>query len=279
MNNIVDSYNSRSTLPRSANSKHGKPNTFGTVIEGTYMGYENCYFQPGNQTELCIGLVKKQIERKKANKEKGGRATPMVVTVHTSGLSFVLGESGAAKFEVPVKDISSMSLCPKGKSGRLKIIAAMCRASSRRHGLKKSVHELDMICHIFRPNTTEGLWAFYAAFESMLKNRNVDDPYLQVATDTKGTEDVRYTKTAETPALMKHFEPDTVQQLQKSYEQRGNTNGGVGGSTDDVESDIEVDFSDEEEEDDVQECEPTNVKRLHGVVTLCADENTEDAEC
>ena len=29
-----------------------------------------------------------------------------------------------------------------------------------------------------RPKTTEDLWDFYANFESMLKNRGVNDPYL-----------------------------------------------------------------------------------------------------
>ena len=42
-----------------------------------------------------------------------------------------------------------MSLCPKGKSGKLKIAAVLCRASSKRAGVTPGSDELDMICHVW----------------------------------------------------------------------------------------------------------------------------------
>jgi hypothetical protein len=63
----------------------------------------------------------------------------------------------------------------------LKVGAIICRAPTQRlpdlddtDGVRDAVAavgELDLFCHIFKPEKRDQLWDFYAAFERMLKNR------------------------------------------------------------------------------------------------------------
>lgn len=99
-----------------------------------------------------------------------------------SGIEFILGSGGAARFYVELKDIACVALSPKRKGAQLKLVSVLCRCPSRRIGMgKKGARELDMICHVFRPVNAATMWDFYIAFEKLLQARNVSDPYLALA--------------------------------------------------------------------------------------------------
>lgn len=248
--------------------------TGGKTLGGTYLGYQACHYIPGKQNSTCSGIVRDQIESQKQSKAKK-RPSTVAVTVSNDGLNFQFSESAA--FYVKVKDIASMSLCPKGKSGKLKIAAVLCRASSKRAGVTPGSGELDMICHVWRPKCTEDLWDFYANFESMLKNRGVNDPYLQQAM-TPAIQ-AGFTKKENRKSVLDHFEKTGIDRLEALMEQLAadptkSAKPVKTSSSDDPDSDIEIDFSDDESDDD----DDISAADSAHIVTLC-EGLTVDAEC
>lgn len=151
-----------------------------------------------------------------------------------------------------------MSLCPKGKSGVLKIAAVLCRAASKRTNSRVKSKEPDMICHVWRPKDSASLWDFYANFESMLQHRGVTDPYLKQALDPEmaGNQVALAKESTTRKSVMDHFERTGIDRLEDLMNKISiNSNekeerNFVQTSKDDADSDIEIDLSDDEDDDD-----------------------------
>lgn len=265
----------------------------GKVLEGNYLGFSPCDYIPGQQNKTCTEIVNQKIAAmKEANTKK--RDTQVTVTVSNDGLLFVFGQSEAARFDVPVKDIASMSLCPKGKSGVLKIAAVLCRASTKRAGIRSGPRTQDMICHVWRPKDATSLWDFYATFEAMLKHRGVNDPYLAVALDTSSERRVSLSKDVPVrKSVVDHFEKTGIDRLELLMDQLAATDKKdtvtvkkgttarvfVKPCKEDADSDIELDLSDDED-DMSSEASGIVDERLNlsKVVTL-NEATADDAQC
>eukprot|EP00040_Diaphanoeca_grandis_P036117 m.229114 g.229114 ORF g.229114 m.229114 type:complete len:318 (-) comp33552_c3_seq7:78-1031(-) len=271
---------------------------YGTKLDGTYLGHQDCHFIKGKQNTICSEIAQKQIEKFKDTKNKR-RPTAVTVTVSTDGINFVFGASEAARFFVAVRDVASMSLCPKGKSGKLKIASVLCRSSARRmHNLQvpgPKGSELEMICHVWRPKDSPALWDFYASFEAMLKNRGVVDPYLQqaIAPVEPDPSEQKFEARDAAPAsmdIMSHFDKTDVERLEDRIDHSVKTaraskvSVAVHVPNEDADSDIEIDFSDDEDDDAGDSSDDDDTDDSTGlvakVVTLgCDDDIQSEASC
>jgi hypothetical protein len=108
------------------------------------------------------------------------------IATDSTAVTFFIGATGAARFDVPIKDIACVALSPKREGGQLKIVSVLCRAPQRRDSApnKKGAKRrgLELICHIWRPKDTASMWDFYIGFERLLQKKvQVYDPYLGLA--------------------------------------------------------------------------------------------------
>jgi len=145
--------------------------------KGTYMGHEPTTYEKNSQ-QSCINAVEKRL---RAMDDKTVKRKPSSVTVSITdkGLAFCIGEMGAAKFEVDLKDVACVALSPKHKGGKLKLVSVLCRSANLRRGLDDPPqNQCNLVCHIWRPSDQASLWDFYIAFEKLLASRDMDDPYL-----------------------------------------------------------------------------------------------------
>jgi len=152
-----------------------------TVIPARYYGHEHCYYHPGDMNAYCQKIIKNFLQKRNAKKQDKSKLTPVVVTVQHGGIEMKFGDRAEAVVKVPMEDIACMSLATKTKSKLLKLGAIVCRAPTQRMVNELGVGELDLIVHIFKPNKRADVWAFYAAFEHMLRTRHMVDPYLELA--------------------------------------------------------------------------------------------------
>lgn len=286
------------------NSLQGKEEArqYGTVLEGTYLGHQPCFFEKGKLNELCSDVVKSQVEKQKLA-EKGPqkkRPSAVEVKVSTEGIDFLFGASAGAKFHVAIRDIASMSLCPKGKSGKLKIAAVLCRSTARRinniqqPGNKGS--ELEMICHVWRPKDGPALWDFYASFESMLKDRGGVDPYLRYLQDSKHANAPKSEHSArdgedsaDLDDILGHFDKSNIDRLEDRIDnsvkqarasQISKKMIRPSQMSEDADSDIEIDFSDDDMSDDDEGSNDSNKKGAR-IITLggCDEDLEAEANC